>query len=167
MVIGGGVMAIWQWAKPCPIEGDKRIWGNCYRDLQARPLTIGIAIASRNEDYQALATYLQNQLGSRVAIDRETPFAEISKRIEQKNWDIAFTRSPIFSITAEDNGYSGVAIMFPEQPLYYRAALYVRADSPIQSIADIKSTTTIALGSPESAPTFLLPIYALYGKSLR
>jgi len=27
--------------------------------------------------------------------------------------------------------------------------------------------TTIALGNPESAPTFHMPIYALYGKSLR
>ena len=45
--------------------------------------------------------------------------------------------------------------------------MYVRAYSPIQAIAQIKPTTTLALGNPESAPTFHLPIYALYGKSLR
>lgn len=45
--------------------------------------------------------------------------------------------------------------------------MYVRADSKIKSIADIQPNTTIALGSSASAPTFLLPIYALYGKTLK
>jgi len=56
--------------------------------------------------------------------------------------------------------------MFPNQPPYYQAALYVRFDSPIQSIADINSTTTIALETPnQHLPSSYA--YALYGKSLR
>jgi len=110
---------------------------------------------------------LTYKLGRLVNIDSNTSFEKSPERIAHKDWDIAFTRSPIFSIEAESNHYTGVAVMFPEEPPYYRAALYVRSDSPIQSIADINSKTTIALGSPESAPTFYLPIYALYGKSLR
>lgn len=167
VAIGSSVLITWDGHKPCPVKSEKRVWGSCYRDLQASPLTIGIAIGAPDEDYNALAAYLRDRLGSQVEIDKDTPFAELSDRIARKDWDIAFTRSPIFSIAAEDNRYIGVAVMFPNQPPYYRAALYVRSDSPIQSIADIKSTTTIALGSPESAPTFHMPIYTLYGKSLR
>lgn len=162
-----GVLATWKLTQPCPGESQKRVWGTCYRDLQASPLTVGIAIGGPVDDYNALAAYLQDQLGSQVRIDKDTPFEGLVGRLADKGWDIAFTRSPIFSITAEDNRYGGVAVMFPDQPLYYRAALYVRSDSPIQSIADIKSTATLALGNPESAQTFHMPIYALYGKSLR
>lgn len=167
VAVGGGIYAVWEWTKPCSVRSEKRIWGRCYRDLQAKPLTIGIAIGGPDEDYNPLAGYLRNKLGSQVEIDIDTPYEELSDRIARKDWDIAFTRSPIFSIVAEDNRYTSVAVMFPEQPPYYRAALYVRADSPIQAIAQIKPTTTLALGNPESAPTFHLPIYALYGKSLR
>lgn len=167
VAIGSSILTAWEWIKPCPVKTEKKVWGSCYRDLQASPLTIGIAIGAPDEDYNSLAAYLRGKLGSQVEIDKNTPFKEISERIARRNWDIAFTRSPIFSIAAEDNRYTGVAVMFPDQPPYYRAALYVRSDSPIQSLADIKSTTTIALGSPESAATFHIPIYALYGKSLR
>ncbi len=167
VVVGGGILTTWQLTKACPVKSEKRVWGSCYRDLQARPLTIGIASGSPESDYTALAAYLRTKLGSSVEIDKNTPFEEIPGRIARKDWDIVFTRSPMFSIAAEDKRYSGVAIMFPNQPFYYRAALYVRSNSSIQSIADIKPTTTIALGNTESAPTFYIPIYALYGKSLR
>jgi len=110
---------------------------------------------------------LQKQLSIKVKVDRDTPYQQNSQHIASKDWNIAFTRSPIFSIVAEDNKYFGVATMYLDKPPFYRAAFYVRADSNIQSIADINSSTTIALGSPKSAPAFYLPIYTLYGKSLR
>jgi len=160
-------VAIRQLTNPCPASGENKVLGSCYGESQAKPLIIGVVSPSPNEDYNALAAYLQKKLGRLVKIDKDTPFEEIPDRIAHKKWDIAFTRSPIFSIDAESNHYLGVARMFPDEPPYYRAALYVRFDSQIQSIADIDSHTTIALGNRESAPTFYLPIYALYGKSLR
>ncbi len=167
LAIGAGIFRYWQFNKPCPNKNEKRVWNTCYKNLAVAPLVIGIASPPKTENYSALATYLQKQLNLKVEIERDTPYGQNSQRIADKDWDIAFTRSPIFSIVAEDNKYFGIATMYPDRPAYYRAALYVRADSDIQSIADINSTTTIALGSPESAPTFHLPIYTLYGKSLR
>lgn len=166
-VIGISALTIWNWNKPCPVNTEKRVWGNCYRDLQAKPLTIGVAVGAPDEDYRGLANHIQNQLGVPVVVDQDTPYEQIPQRIANREWDIAFTRSPLFSIAAEDNQYTGVALMFPEEGAYYRAALYVREDSSIQSLADVNSQTTIALGRPESAPTFHLPIYTLYGKTLR
>lgn len=165
-IAAGSILSIWRWVQPCAV-GEKRFWANCYRDLQAQPLKIGVSATTPIENYQALATYLQDRLGVRVIVDRNTPFPEIRDRLDRKDWDIAFTGSPVLSIAAEDNNYTGVAVMYPDQPLYYRAALYVRANSTIKSIADIQPNTTIALGSSASAPTFLIPIYALYGKTLK
>ncbi|MBW4664037.1 MAG: phosphate/phosphite/phosphonate ABC transporter substrate-binding protein [Chroococcus sp. CMT-3BRIN-NPC107] len=167
LVIGGSIFRVWQLNEPCPSRSEKRIWGTCYKNLAVEPLVIGVASPPKTEDYSNIANYLQKQLNIKVETDRDTPYGQNSQRIATQEWDIAFTRSPIFSILAEDNRYFGIATMYPDRPLYYRAALYVRADSEIKSIADINSTSTIALGSAESAPTFHLPIYTLYGKSLR
>lgn len=167
LAMSGGIVKVWQFDRPCPKKSEKRVWNTCYKNLAVAPLIIGIATPPKTENYSALATYLQKQLNVEVEIDRDTPYQQNSQRIASKEWDIAFTRSPIFSIVAEDNNYFGIGTMYPGRPPYYRSALYVRTDSNIQSIADINSTTTIALGSPESAPTFHLPIYTLYGKSLR
>jgi ABC-type phosphate/phosphonate transport system substrate-binding protein len=166
LAISGTIFKIWQLNKPCSNKSEKRVGNNCYKNLAVAPLVFGIANPPKTENYKPLADYLQQKLNLKVEIERDTPYRQNSQRIANKEWDIAFTRSPIFSIVAEDNNYFGIATMYPDNP-YYRAALYVRADSDIQSIADINSTTTIALGSPESAPTFHLPIYTLYGKSLR
>ncbi len=167
LAIGGGIFRTWQLNKPCANRSEKRVGNICYKNLEVAPLVVGIASPPKSEDYSPLGAYLQKQLNIKVEIDRDTPYKQISQHIAGKTWDIAFTRSPIFSIIAQDNNYFGIATMYPDRPLYYRAALYVRADSNIQSIADISSTTTLALGSPESAPTFHLPIYTLFGKSLR
>lgn len=166
-LVGGGIFRSWQSAQACPNKGEKRVWNNCYKDLRSQPLVIGVAVPAQDADYLTLAIYLQKQLKGRIKVDRDTPYSGISQRIVSKNWDIAFTRFPLFSITAEDNGYFGVATMFPEKTPYYRSALYVRSDSSIESIADIDADSTLALGGIESAPTFHLPIYTLYGKSLR
>lgn len=167
LAISGGIFKAWQLNKPCASRSEKRVWGTCYKNLAVKPLVIGIASPPATENYSALTVYLQKQLNLTVELESDTPYGQNSQRIARKEWDIAFTRSPIFSIVAEDNNYFGIAVMYPDRPPYYRAALYVRADSEIQSIADINSNTTIALGSPESAPTFHLPIYTLYGKSLK
>lgn len=166
-LVSGVAYSSWRSTQVCPNKGEKKVWNNCYKDLRSQPLVIGVAIPAQDANYLTLAVYLQKQLKGKIKIDRDTPYAEISQRINSKTWDIAFTRFPLFSIAAEDNGYFGVATMFPESTPYYRSALYVRSDSDIESIADINANTTIALGSPESAPTFHLPIYTLYGKTLR
>lgn len=166
-LVGVGAFSSWQSTQTCPNKGEKKVWNNCYKDLRSQPLVIGVAIPPQDADYLTLALYLQKQLKGRIKVDRDAPYTEISQRIVSKKWDVAFTRFPLFSIAAEDNGYVGVATMFPEATPYYRSALYVRSDSSIKSIADINAKTTIALGSPESAPTFHLPIYTLYGKTMR
>ncbi|WP_375339003.1 protein kinase [Ancylothrix sp. D3o] len=146
--------------------------------VQAKALTIGTLSAPKYNG--ELADYLQKELipsnfieffiGKKVNLtidgDENLPYSEAKNRIAKKQWDIAFTLSPIISVAAKDNGYKFAALMFPEKPPYYQSALYVRADSPIQSLNDITPSTVIALGGFNSASSFYMPVYDLYGKTL-
>ncbi len=137
--------------------------------LQTSSLTIGIL--SKPSYYQELTTYLRSQFGNKVQIvldgDESISYEEVRKRIINKEWDIAFTLSPILSLAAKNNDYHFAARMFPNNPPYYQATLFTKSTSAIQSINDLKSTNTIALGDFNSASSFYVPAYDLFGKSLR
>ena len=127
-----------------------------------------------------LASYLRSALvsddffsflkGEQIKIivegDRELSYQEAKNRITNKEWDIAFTLSPVISATAKENGYLFSSRMFPGKPKNYQSAIFVKADSKISSIDDIKTNNTIALGDFNSASSFYMPIYELYGKTL-
>lgn len=145
--------------------------------LQASSLTIGTL---GSPEYQAaLADYMRNKFvpadfwefiqGKQIKVvidgDKTLPYQEAERRIANKEWDIAFTLSPVVSIAAKDSGYAFAAQMFPGSERY-QSALFVRADSPIKTIDDIKPTTVIALGGFNSASSFYMPSYDLFGKSL-
>jgi serine/threonine-protein kinase len=85
--------------------------------------------------------------------------------MKNRQWDIAFTLSPINSIYAKEQGYKYIARMYPDSP-YYEAGLMVHKDSSIKSIDDIKPSTIVALGAFNSASSFYMPVYTLYGKTI-
>jgi len=93
-------------------------------------------------------------------------YQEAQNKMKTKQWDIAFTLSPINSIFAKDHNYIFVANMFPKLTQYYQSGLFVRKDSPIKSIDDLNSQTKIALGAFNSASSFYMPVYDLYGKTV-
>ncbi|HLP87683.1 MAG TPA: PhnD/SsuA/transferrin family substrate-binding protein [Nostocaceae cyanobacterium] len=137
--------------------------------LESTTLTIGIL--SPPKYYQELADHFKRQFGNQVQIvidgNESISYEEARKRIINKEWDIAFTLSPMLSVAAKNNGYHFAARMFAYNPPYYQAALFVKSDSDIQSINDLKPTTTIALGDFNSASSFYMPAYDLFGKTLR
>lgn len=137
--------------------------------LEATTLVIGIL--SKPSYYEDLTKYLQNQFGNKVQIvidgDESIPYEEARKRMINKEWDIAFTLSPILSVAAKNNDYHFAARMFPNNPPYYQATLFTKSTSSIQSLNDLKSTNTIALGDFNSASSFYVPAYDLFGKSLK
>lgn len=150
-------------SSPSPIIENKQ------QSLQTSTLTIGIL--SKPSYYEELTTYLRSQFGNKVQIvldgDESISYEEVRKRMINKEWDIAFTLSPILSVAAKNNDYHFAARMFPNNPPYYQATLFTKSTSSIQSINDLKSTNTIALGDFNSASSFYVPAYDLFGKSLR
>lgn len=146
--------------------------------LQRSSLTIGTL---GSPEYQAdLAYYLREQFapndflkflsGNKVKVivegDKELSYEEVRSRIALKKWDIAFTLSPMVSVAAKDNRYTFVARMFPNNPPYYYSGIFVKSDSYIHSLNDLKNTSVIALGDFGSASSFYMPTYDLFGKSL-
>jgi ABC-type phosphate/phosphonate transport system substrate-binding protein len=142
--------------------------GNKNKGLEAKKLTLGIL--SPPEYYQGLSDYLKEELNDKVEIiidgNKATSYEEARKKMISKEWDIAFTMSPILSVAAKNNNYHFAVRMFPDLPAYYQAVLFTKADSPIESIYDLKSTHTIAMGDFNSASSFYVASYDLYGKTL-
>ncbi len=132
--------------------------------------SINIGVLGEVERYEPLVEYLQSELGSSVDISidgyDDMPYQLAINRIQLKQWDITFTLSPNISIAAEDSDYQRIARMFPDYPPNYQSVMFVRKDSDIQSTEDIESDTIIALGSDDSASSFYMPIYYLYGTKL-
>ena len=137
-------------------------------ELDTDSLTIGVL--GEVERYEPLVEYLQSELGSSVDITIDgydgMPYQLAINRIQLKQWDVAFTLSPNISIAAEDSNYQRVARMFPNYPPNYQSVMFVKKDSDIQSMDDITLNTVIALGSDDSASSFYMPIYYLYGRKL-
>lgn len=135
---------------------------------------------SEVKNYQPLEEYLEKKLvindywrflkGEKIKVsingDRKLKYQEAKTRMANKEWDISFTLSPMNSIAARDNGYIFVARMFPDRPPFYQSAFFVKADSNIKSLNDLKPSTVIAMGEIGSASSFFMPAYDLYGKIL-
>jgi endonuclease YncB( thermonuclease family)/ABC-type phosphate/phosphonate transport system substrate-binding protein len=142
---------------------------NSLPKLQTSSLTIGILGDPSN--YNGLSDYLRSQFGNKVQVivdgDRSISYSDVRNRLIRKEWDIVFTLSPMLSVAAKDNQYTFAARMFPNNPSYYQSAIFVKSNSYIKSLNDLKSTTTIALGDFNSASSFYMPAYDLFGKTLR
>lgn len=166
-----GIFAAWHYfnQRPCESGTETRVNNICYKDITKKPLVIGIITSPKQ--YSGFKKHLKKQLASQ-AIDvvvegnSEITYKEAQNNISKNKWDIVFANSPMNGMQAKDNSYKWLARMYPKYPLTYESVLFVRSDSRIKSIADIKSTTTIALGDFNSASSFYMPAYDLYGKSM-
>jgi serine/threonine protein kinase len=143
-----------------------------------RVLTVGILNMRSNprQDYNNFTNYLRQQLRNKYGnnIQVQFDFVDISQpqgaqparqAIESKKWELAFTSLATVSSMAVTNNYQFVAKMFPDRP-EFRSVFFVRQESPLRSLSDITSRTTIAMGDFTNASSFYMPVYDLYGKSI-
>uniref|UniRef100_B8HSV5 ABC-type phosphate/phosphonate transport system periplasmic component-like protein n=1 Tax=Cyanothece sp. (strain PCC 7425 / ATCC 29141) TaxID=395961 RepID=B8HSV5_CYAP4 len=144
-----------------------------------QPALLRIGILTDPEKHKTLSAYLQEQLipdnfinylqGEKLQIvvegDPQLSYQQAKDKIATKVWDIAFTESPMIAVAAKDNNYTFAARMYPQEAPYYQSVLFVRSDSPIRALSDLRPTTVIALGNFNSASSFFMPVYDLYGKT--
>ncbi len=182
-LVGGAIAVIavlWlsSFNQPLCSATEKREGGICVKDLRKTFLTIGFLSSphqpreTNNEyEYLPLQNHLKKNLinqAKQIVIDTDynLSYQKMLSIIVNKEIDIVFAHSPMNSWVAKKNGYIWLGSHSPYTSGYYHSVLFVRADSSIQSIADIKPTTRVALGHIGSASTFYVPVYNLYGKSL-
>lgn len=140
--------------------------------------TVVVGILSNSANYQELSDYLSREFvpanyvdylkGKQIKVvvegNKKLSYQEVKKRLLEKKWDITFAKSPMISRFAQKQGYSYLAGMFPDSTIY-NSGIFVRKNSPIRSISDIKPSTVVALGDFNSASSFYMPAYDLYGKT--
>jgi ABC-type phosphate/phosphonate transport system substrate-binding protein len=166
MLIVSGLIFLTQKTSNLPVSAIPSI--TTISTLEANKLTIGIL--GDQKKFAELKSYLQQKFGDRVRIQfdgsSKTDYQTLKDNIARQQPDIVFTLSPMISIAAKDNGYIWAAKMFPNKPPFYQSVLFVKANSPIQNLKDIQPKTIIALGDLNSASSFYMPSYTLYGKQL-
>ncbi|HEY9825658.1 MAG TPA: protein kinase [Stenomitos sp.] len=138
---------------------------------------VSIPRANHKAAYTELETYfkdkLQAQLGDQVGVklhvietSEDKALERAKQEIKAQNWELAFTTVPMLSVAAVANQYQFAARMFPHRP-QTTSVLFVRKNSPIQSLDDLNAAKSIALGDFNSAQSFYMPIYDLYGKTMQ
>jgi serine/threonine protein kinase len=149
-----------------------------------RILDIGVVTMSgptsnpnRKVAYNDLTNYFKTKLQERfgqgvsvklhvINISEDQALERAKQEIKSKKWDLAFTGVPMLSAAAVANNYRFAARMAPNRT-QSESVLFVRKDSPIQSIDDLTADKAIALADFNSAQGFYMPVYDLYGKTLR
>jgi serine/threonine protein kinase len=149
-----------------------------------RVLDIGVVTMSDSSSnpnkkaaYDDLSTYFQNQLQERfgkgvsvklhvINISEERALERAKQNIKTKKWELAFTSVPMLSAAAVADNYQFAARMSPKRT-QSESVLFVRKDSPIKTLDDLTPNKAIALADFNSAQGFYMPVYDLYGKTLR
>ncbi|PSN20432.1 phosphonate ABC transporter substrate-binding protein [filamentous cyanobacterium CCP5] len=130
-------------------------------------LTIGLvsydagpAVVDRYAPFQR---YLAEQL--KTVVELEPAYNELRavEQIQKRAWSLVFAPSGLTAIAINEGQYIP---LFPLQGTpNQRSVLVVRADSELETIADL-ANRVIALGEPGSATGYYLPLYDLFGLTL-
>lgn len=123
---------------------------------------------------EPLRRYLETSLRQRfpsvqVKLDDTLNFSqrnwtvEASDKVKNKDWDIAFTLSPLVATVAKDQGYKFAFASNLGGQTNFSSSIYVRKKSDIVSLNNINSSKKIALGNRKDLVGFYQPIYLLYG----
>jgi phosphonate transport system substrate-binding protein len=131
-------------------------------------LTIGLVSyddgASSLEKYQRFQTYLAEQL--KAVVELEPVFNEIRavEQVRANHWSLVFAPSGLAAIAMAEANYLPILPLLgtPNQ----KSVLVVRSDSPLQALGDL-ANQPVALGEAGSALGYYLPLYDLYGLTLK
>jgi ABC-type phosphate/phosphonate transport system substrate-binding protein len=103
--------------------------------------------------------------GVEVRLEHAKSYPEAIARLKNFEWQILFGYSPVVSMTAVEQGYKGIGLMFSSEP-NYRTLFFSKKGSQYENINSINEKTRMALGDPFSASKYYVPISMLKGKRL-
>jgi phosphonate transport system substrate-binding protein len=116
------------------------------------------------EKYQNFKEYLGKQTHKIIELEPALNELQAVQQINSKTWSIVFAPPGLAAIAIGKNQYTPI---FPLQGLNnLRSVLIVRDDSPLRTILDL-ANKVVALGQPGSAAGYYLPLYDLYGLTLK
>ncbi|MBD2259099.1 PhnD/SsuA/transferrin family substrate-binding protein [Pseudanabaena sp. FACHB-2040] len=131
-------------------------------------LTVGLvsydADSGLVEKYERFQAYLAERLKATVELDPAFNELRAVEQIQAGTWSLVFAPAGLAAIALAEAQYVPI---FPLQGTpNLKSVLVVREDSPAQSRTDL-TNQTLALGQPGSATGYYLPLYDLYGLTLK
>jgi serine/threonine-protein kinase len=139
-------------------------------ETQASPSSTPRVRIDREKFRAYLETELQKKYPAlKVQLDDSLNFTQIDwiavadKKLADKEWDIAFTVSPLVATTAKEQGYEFAYAANIRGQSLFTSAIFARKDSKITSLGKITPDKLVALGNQNDLVGFYLPIYDLHG----
>ena len=131
-------------------------------------LTIGVVsygeVDVSLEQYQRFQNYLAER--TKIAFELEVAYNELQavQQVKQGNWSLVFA-PPGLAVIASKQGYSK---LFPldDANKSEHSLIIVLEDSSFSNLDDL-AMQTVAMGEPGSAAGYYLPLYNLYGLTLK
>jgi phosphonate transport system substrate-binding protein len=136
-----------------------------YADSEIIPLRISVAaiISPKGtaESYQPLVDYLSQQLNRPVELVQRRTYVETNRLLKDGEVDLAFVCSGAYIIGHEEFGMELLAAPQVNGELVYHALLIVPADSPAESMVDLRGQI-FAFTDPTSFTGRVYPTYQVH-----
>lgn len=116
------------------------------------------------EQYSVLQNYLSLELKSIIEIEPAYNEIQALEQISRQKWDLVFASSGLAAIAIDRHQYQPIISL--EGVEKNRSAIVVNKDSRFENRQDLGGQS-IALGQEGSATSYYLPIYNLYGLTLK
>jgi phosphonate transport system substrate-binding protein len=113
------------------------------------------------ESYTPLLDYIAERLGRPVELVQRSTYAEVNKLLETGEVDVAFVCTGAYLIGEREFGMEILAAPVVDGKAAYYSWLIVPADSPAQSMADLRGKT-FAFTDPLSNTGRLYPMYLVF-----
>jgi ABC transporter, phosphonate, periplasmic substrate-binding protein len=110
---------------------------------------------------------IQVKLDESLDVARQDRNKVAEEKIKGKEWDIAFTGSPLIALGAREHGYQFAFAPKVRGQSSLETSIFVRRDSSIKALGDLTANKVIALGSTDNLVGFYMPVYDLYGTKVR
>jgi phosphonate transport system substrate-binding protein len=125
----------------------------------ARPLSIGLVperdIFAQRKRYQALAAYLAAKLGRSVELVTVNTYESVLQDLAEKKVDAAFLGSLVAGLTFDRLGAQVLAKPEDAEGIStYRGVIFVRDDSPVRSLTDLRGRSIAMVRTTTAAHLF-------------
>ncbi len=144
-------------------------FGGAEKAKVPKKLTVGVVNYGETklsqQQYDRFKTYLSTK--TRSIVDIEPTYNELRaiRQIRSRNWDMVFAPPGLAAIAIGKKRYEPIFSM-AEISSVQTPLIIVRDDSPIQKISDL-ANKSIALGQRGSAAGYYVPLYDMFGLTLK
>lgn len=109
------------------------------------------------DEYTPMAKYLARKMGKKEGVFRAVvDYAGVLAALESGQVDVAYLSPFPYALASSRMQLHPLAMPYVRNNLLYHGIIFVRADSPIQTLQDLKGRV-VAFGDPTSTSGYLLP----------